>query len=40
MPRAHEKWGLSEPPDYVTFAKKLLTGGYFFKGDEVVEVLK
>ena len=36
--RAHEKWELEEPPDYVTFAKKLLSGGYFFRGDESFEV--
>ena len=27
--RAHEKWGLDEPPDYVTFGKKMQLGGYF-----------
>ncbi|XP_065898677.1 4-aminobutyrate aminotransferase, mitochondrial-like [Dysidea avara] len=26
---AHEKWGLDEPPDYVTFGKKMQLGGYF-----------
>ena len=29
--RAHEHWDLPEPPDIVTFAKKMLTGGYFFR---------
>ena len=38
MSRAHESWGLEEPPDYVTFAKKLLSGGYFFRGEETPEV--
>eukprot|EP00795_Rhopilema_esculentum_P009550 gene9550-17296_t len=28
---AHEHWDLPEPPDIVTFAKKMLTGGYFFR---------
>lgn len=36
--RAHERWGLPEPPDYVTFAKRMLVGGYYFKGDETYEV--
>lgn len=26
---AHEAWGLSDPPDMVTFSKKLQIGGYF-----------
>ncbi|CAM6001219.1 unnamed protein product [Sphagnum balticum] len=26
---AHEYWNLPEPPDFVTFAKKMLTGGFF-----------
>jgi 4-aminobutyrate aminotransferase / (S)-3-amino-2-methylpropionate transaminase len=26
---AHEQWGLEEPPDLVTFSKKLQIGGYF-----------
>lgn len=26
---AHEAWGLDEPPDIVTFSKKLQLGGYF-----------
>lgn len=28
---AHEHWGLDVPPDIVTFSKKLLTGGYFYR---------
>lgn len=28
---AHEYWGLEVPPDVVTFSKKLLTGGYFYR---------
>jgi len=28
---AHEHWNLPEAPDLVTFAKKLLVGGYYFK---------
>ena len=28
---AHEKWGLENPPDIVTFSKKLQTGGYYTK---------
>ncbi|XP_078611989.1 4-aminobutyrate aminotransferase, mitochondrial-like [Branchiostoma floridae x Branchiostoma japonicum] len=28
---AHEHWGLEEPPDFVTFAKKMLIGGYYYK---------
>jgi len=26
---AHEYWNLPEPPDFVTFAKKMLTGGFY-----------
>ena len=29
--RAHEHWDLPESPDMVTFAKKMLTGGFYFK---------
>lgn len=36
--RAHESWGLPEPPDYVTFAKKLMSGGFYFKGSDTHEV--
>ncbi|TYZ61468.1 hypothetical protein PybrP1_004676 [[Pythium] brassicae (nom. inval.)] len=28
---AHEHWGLDDPPEVVTFSKKLQTGGYFAK---------
>ncbi|XP_035217547.1 4-aminobutyrate aminotransferase, mitochondrial-like [Stegodyphus dumicola] len=28
---AHEHWGLDVPPDMVTFSKKMLTGGYFYR---------
>lgn len=27
---AHEHWGLDEAPDFVTFSKKMLLGGYFY----------
>ena len=27
--RAHEHWGLDEPPTFVTFAKKMLSGGFY-----------
>lgn len=29
--RAHEHWGLDDPPDIVTFAKKMLIGGFYHK---------
>ena len=29
--RAHEQWGLSDPPDFVTFSKKMLIGGFYFR---------
>lgn len=28
---AHEQWNLPSPPDMVTFSKKLLIGGYYYK---------
>ncbi|XP_064477476.1 4-aminobutyrate aminotransferase, mitochondrial-like [Ornithodoros turicata] len=28
---AHEHWGSDNPPDVVTFSKKMLTGGYYYK---------
>lgn len=28
---AHQHWGLESSPDVVTFSKKMLTGGYFYK---------
>lgn len=28
---AHENWQLDDGPDFVTFSKKMLTGGYFYK---------
>lgn len=28
---AHEHWGLDDPPDIVTFAKKMLIGGFYHK---------
>ena len=31
---AHEHWGLEDPPDIVTFAKKLQIGGYFSKPEK------
>ncbi|KAL3317175.1 hypothetical protein Ciccas_004168 [Cichlidogyrus casuarinus] len=29
----HEKWGLQEGPDFMTFSKKMLTGGFYAKKD-------
>ena len=26
---AHEHWDLEQPPDFVTFAKKMLTAGFY-----------
>lgn len=28
---AHEQWGLEEPPDIVTFSKKMQAAGYFLR---------
>ncbi|CAD5218957.1 unnamed protein product [Bursaphelenchus okinawaensis] len=33
---AHEKWQLPEAPDIVTFSKKALIGGYFYKDELTV----
>jgi len=30
---AYEHWGLESPPDFVTFSKKMLTGGYYYNSD-------
>jgi 4-aminobutyrate aminotransferase / (S)-3-amino-2-methylpropionate transaminase len=30
---AHDQWGLKNPPDIVTFSKKLQTGGYYMKSE-------
>ncbi|XP_032816773.1 4-aminobutyrate aminotransferase, mitochondrial [Petromyzon marinus] len=30
---AHEHWGLENPPDVVTFSKKMLTGGFYYKDE-------
>lgn len=30
---AHEQWNLSTPPDIVTFSKKTLIGGYYYKDE-------
>ncbi|KAG8195444.1 hypothetical protein JTE90_013896 [Oedothorax gibbosus] len=30
---AHEHWNLEVPPDVVTFSKKMLTGGYFYRDE-------
>ena len=30
---AYEHWGLECPPDFVTFSKKMLTGGYYYKSE-------
>jgi 4-aminobutyrate aminotransferase/(S)-3-amino-2-methylpropionate transaminase len=32
---AHEHWGLSSPPDMVTFSKKAQTAGYYFGNNEL-----
>ena len=32
---AHEHWGLTEPPDMVTFSKKAQTAGYYFGNPEL-----
>ncbi|XP_022092684.1 4-aminobutyrate aminotransferase, mitochondrial-like [Acanthaster planci] len=34
---AHEAWNLPEPPDFVTFSKKMLSGGYYFKDEFAVD---
>ncbi len=31
MFRAHEQWNLPYSPDVVTFSKKMMTGGYYYK---------
>ena len=31
---AHEHFNLREPPDIVTFAKKMLTGGFYYKEEQ------
>ena len=28
--RAHENWNLDQSPDYVTFAKKMQIGGFYY----------
>jgi len=30
---AYQHWGLESPPDFVTFSKKMLTGGYFYNSE-------
>ena len=30
---AYEHWGLETPPDFVTFSKKMLTGGYYYNSE-------
>jgi 4-aminobutyrate aminotransferase/(S)-3-amino-2-methylpropionate transaminase len=30
---AHEAWGLEDPPDAVTFSKKMQVAGYYTKKD-------
>lgn len=32
---AHEHWGLTDPPDMVTFSKKAQTAGYYFGRDDL-----
>ena len=31
----HEHWDLPTPPDIVTFAKKMLVGGFYFQEETV-----
>ena len=33
--RAHEAWGLEQPPDMVTFAKKMLAAGAYLKEEYI-----
>ena len=33
MCRAHEAWGLENPPDFVTFSKKMQVAGFYCKRD-------
>ena len=35
MYRFHDWWGLQEPPDFVTFAKKFQSGGYFHRHESI-----
>lgn len=30
---AHEQWNLDQPPDFVSFSKKMLTGGYYYNDE-------
>lgn len=30
---AHEHWAMDDPADIVSFSKKLLTGGYFYRDE-------
>ena len=30
---AHDYWGLENPPDMVTFAKKMSSGGFYYNDD-------
>ncbi|XP_022092500.1 4-aminobutyrate aminotransferase, mitochondrial-like [Acanthaster planci] len=34
---ASESWNLAEPPDFLVFSKKMLTGGYYFKDEFAVD---
>lgn len=36
MFRAHEAWDLPEPADFVTFAKKMQIGGYYYTSERRV----
>jgi 4-aminobutyrate aminotransferase / (S)-3-amino-2-methylpropionate transaminase len=35
---AHENWNLTSPPDYVTFAKKMLSSGFFYADDHDIVI--
>lgn len=33
----HESWDLPTPPDYVTFSKKMLTGGFYYSDENRID---
>lgn len=32
----HEHWGLQDAPDFVTFSKKMLTAGYYYRKEHAI----
>lgn len=36
---AHDFWDLENPPDFVTFSKKMYTGGFFLKPEFLPDVV-